>query len=58
MEAAEERFDVALGRVVAEDLVGEPLEGAIGDDREDAERAVIQLVGSDEAQGAARTQSR
>ena len=47
MEAAEERLDVLVGRVVVEDLVDEPLEGAVVDDREDAERAVIQLVGGD-----------
>ena len=40
-EAAEERLDIAVGRVVAEDLVGEPLEGAVVNDREDAERSVI-----------------
>ena len=44
MEAAEERRDVLVGRVVVEDLVGQPLEGAVVDDREDAERPVIQLV--------------
>ena len=49
VEAAEERLDVVVGRVVVEDLVGEPLEGAVVDDREDAEGAVIQLVGGDEA---------
>ena len=38
-----------VGGVVVEDLVGEPLEGAVVDDREDAERAVIQLVGGDVA---------
>ena len=47
--AVEERLDVFVGRVVAEDLVGEPLEGTIVDDRQDAERAVRQLVGGDEA---------
>jgi hypothetical protein len=47
LEAAEERLDVLAGRVVVEDLVDEPLEGAVIDDREDAERAVIQLVGRD-----------
>ena len=47
MEPAEEGRDVLVGRVVIEDLVGEPFEGAIIDDREDAERPVIQLVGGD-----------
>ena len=32
-----------------EDLVGDPLEGAVIDDRQDAERAVVQLVGGDVA---------
>jgi len=49
MEAAEERFNVAVGGIVVEDLVGEPLEGAVIDDREDAERSVIELVRCDEA---------
>jgi hypothetical protein len=47
VEAAEERLDVHVGRVVVEDLIDEPLEGAVVADREDAERAVIQLVGGD-----------
>ena len=38
---------VGIGRV--EDFVGEPLEGAVVDDREDAEGAVIQLVGGEES---------
>jgi hypothetical protein len=41
LEATEERLDVFVGGVVAEDLVGEPLEGAVIDDRQDAEGAVI-----------------
>jgi hypothetical protein len=49
MEAAEERLDVLGGRIAVEDPVGEPLEGAVVDDREDAERAVIQLIGGDVA---------
>ena len=49
VEAAEEGRDVRVGRVVVEDLVGEPLEGAVVDDRQDAERPVIQLVGGDVA---------
>jgi hypothetical protein len=40
-EVAEEGRDVRLSRVVVQDLVGDPLEGAVIDDREDAERAVI-----------------
>ena len=49
VESAEERLDVLVRRIVIEDLVGEPLEGAVVDDREDAEGSVIQLVGSDVA---------
>ena len=49
LEAAEERLDIDVGRVVVENLIEEPLEGAVVDDREDAERAVIQLVGGDVA---------
>jgi len=41
--------DVLVGRVVVEDLIEDPFEGAIGDDREDAERPVIQLIGRDVA---------
>jgi hypothetical protein len=40
-EPAEERRDVRVGRVVVQDLAGVPLEGAVIDDRQDAERAVI-----------------
>jgi hypothetical protein len=49
VEAAEERLDVVVGRIAVQDVAGEPLEGAVVDDRQDAERAVIQLVGGDEA---------
>ena len=49
MEPAEEGCDVDVGGVVIEDLVGEPLEGTVVDDRQDAERSVIQLVDGDEA---------
>ena len=49
LEAAEERLNVAVGRGVVEDLIGGPLEGAIVDDRKDANRAVIQFVSGDEA---------
>jgi hypothetical protein len=45
MEAAEERLDVLGGGVVVQDLEGEPLEGVVIDDRQDAERSVIELVG-------------
>lgn len=45
LEATEERLDVAVGRVVVENLIEEPLEGSVVDDREDAKGAVIQLVG-------------
>src|ERR1700722_3713105 len=46
-EAAEEPPDIPVSRVVVEDLVAQPLEGAVIDDRQDAERAVIQLIGGD-----------
>ena len=49
MEAADERLEVALSRVAAEDLVAKPLERPVVDDREDAERAIIQLGGGDGA---------
>ena len=49
MEVAEQRHDVLVGRVVVENVVGEPFEGAIVDDREDAEGSVIQLVDGKEA---------
>ena len=41
-----------------EDLVGQPLEGAVIDDRQDAERAVVQLVGGDVAGEVLQAQSR
>jgi hypothetical protein len=48
LEAAEERLDVAVGGgIVGQDLVGEPLEGAVIDVRQDAKRSDIQLVGGD-----------
>ncbi len=40
-EAAEEPPDVPVSRVVVEDLVAQPLEGAVIDDRPDAEGAVV-----------------
>jgi hypothetical protein len=49
VEAAEERLNITVGRVVVEDLIEQPLEGAVVDDREDAKRAVIKLVGGDVA---------
>jgi hypothetical protein len=49
LEPAEERLDIGLGGIVVEDLVGQAFEGAIVDDRQDAEGSVIQLVGGDEA---------
>ncbi len=49
LEPAEEGRDVRVVGVVIEDLVGEPLEGAVVNDRQDAERPVIQLVDGDEA---------
>ena len=47
VEATKEGHDVGLGGVVVEDLVGQPLECPVIDDRQDAERPVIQLVGGD-----------
>ena len=49
LEAAEQRHDVLVNRIAVEDLVEQPLEGAVVDDREDAEGSVIQLVNGDEA---------
>jgi hypothetical protein len=49
VEVAEQPHDIGVGRVVIEDAVGEPFEGAIVNDREDAEGPVIQLVDGDEA---------
>ena len=40
---------VLVNRIAVEDLVEQPLEGAVVNDREDAEGSVIQLVNSDEA---------
>ncbi len=44
VEPPKEGRDVRVVRVVIEDFRGEPLEGAVVDDRQDAERSVIQLV--------------
>jgi hypothetical protein len=46
-EAAEEPPDIPLSRVVVEDRVAQPLEGAVIDDRQDAEGAIVQLVSGD-----------
>src|SRR6516165_11353895 len=46
-EAAEEPPDIPMRRVMVEDLVAQPLEGAVVDDRQDAEGAVVQLVSGD-----------
>ena len=48
-EATEECHDVGAGGVVVEDLEGKTLEGAVVDNREDAEWTVIQLVSRDVA---------
>src|SRR6516165_2666079 len=47
LEPPEERSDIPVSRVVVEDLVAQPLEGAVVNDREDAEGAVVQLVRGD-----------
>src|SRR3954449_4064330 len=46
-EAAEEPPDIPLSRVVVEDRIAQPLEGAVIDDRQDAEGAIVQLVSGD-----------
>src|SRR5512135_3496351 len=47
LEPPEERPDIPVSRRVVEDLVAQPLEGAVVDDRANAERAVVQLVSGD-----------
>src|SRR5207237_10817774 len=47
LEPPEERPDIPVSRVVVEDLVAQPLEGTVVDDRQDAEGAVVQLVSGD-----------
>jgi len=49
LESCEKPEDVFFGRVVIEDLVKEPLEVVVIDDRKDAVRPVVQLVGGDVA---------
>lgn len=49
LELAEETFDVGMGGIVVEHLVRDPPEGSVVDDREHAERAVVQLVSCDVA---------
>ena len=49
VEPPEEPEDVGFGRVVVEDLVQEPLEMAVIDDRQDAVRPVVEFVGGDGA---------
>src|SRR5437016_1425022 len=46
-EPPEERPDIPVFRVVVEDLVAQPLEGAVIDDRQDAEGTVVQLISGD-----------
>ena len=43
------RRDVFVCRIVVQDLIAKPLEGAVVDDRQNTERAVVQFVGSDVA---------
>ena len=47
LEPPEERPDIPVSRVVVENLVAQPLERAVVDDRQDTEGAVVQLVSSD-----------
>src|SRR4051812_2569890 len=49
LEPPEELADITVSRGVVQDLVAEPREGAIVDDRQDAEGTVVQLVSSDVA---------
>ena len=44
LEPPEERPDIPVSRVVVQDLVAQPFEGAVVDDRQDTEGAVVQLV--------------
>src|SRR4029077_8220356 len=46
-EAAEESPDIPLSRVVVEDLVAQPLEGAVIDEGQDAEGSVVQFISGD-----------
>src|SRR5262249_38437122 len=48
-EALEERADVGVIGIVIEHLVKEPLEGTVIDDRQDAKRPVVYLIGRDVA---------
>jgi hypothetical protein len=49
LEVAKEAADVLVSRVPFQDAVGQPDEGAVVDQGEDAERAVVQLIDSDVA---------
>src|SRR5262249_7695801 len=51
LEPPEEGSDIAVSRGMVEDLVTQPLEGAGVDERQDAERPVVKLLGSDRARG-------
>jgi hypothetical protein len=46
-EAAEESPDIPPSRVVVEDLVAQPLEGAVIDDGQDAEGPVVEFISGD-----------
>jgi hypothetical protein len=45
LESGEERRDVFLRRIVVEDFVDQPIEAMVVDDRQDAVRPVIELIG-------------
>jgi len=47
LKPAEETLHVGVGGIVIQNLEGDPSEAAVVDDREDAEGAVVQLVGRD-----------
>src|SRR5262249_58304117 len=46
-EATEEGSDIAVSRGMVEDLVTQPLEGAVVDERQDAEGPVVKFIGGD-----------
>lgn len=49
LEAAEERQDILVGRIVVEDFVEKPLELSVVHNRKHAEGAIVEFVGGDVA---------
>jgi hypothetical protein len=47
LELAEESLDVGVRGIMVQDFVRDPSEGTVVDDRENTERAIVQLVGRD-----------